>query len=179
MKTIYTIMVMTAILSIPIAFGTQSAMAGAGSTGTSATVTISAVCELTAPGTLPFAAGDPESNGVGQGVGETSAFNLANADGNLQSVVGVSGGNMANIVSLFQDVQSVGFTHYSTTQSSEAAGAGVTGKTALTGSSAPLTTIPAGSSQDTFWNLEIALDLDASFAGSAAQPITFDFTCIV
>jgi len=178
MKTIYTIMVLTAILSIPIAFGTQSAMAGAGSTGTSATVTISAVCELTAPSTLAFAAGDPETNGVGQGVGETAAFILGNVDGNLDSVVGVSGADMLDSVSPFDPVQSVGFTFYATTSSGEAAGAGVSGKTALTGGSIALTTITAGNSQNTFWNLEIALDDDATFAGTANQAILFDFTCV-
>ncbi len=169
---------MAAILSIPIAFGTQSAMAGGGQTGTTATVTIDAVCELTAPATLAFAAGDPEFNGIGQGVGETGAFQLGNADGNLDSVVTVLGANMFDVATSAIDIQDVGFTFYATTASNEAAGAGVTGKTSLTSAAATLTTITAGGTQDTFWNLELALDVTPGFSGAADQAITFDFTCI-
>lgn len=172
MKTIQTIMVVVAILSIPIVMGTQHAMAG--TTGTTGTVTITEVCELIVPGTLAFSSGDPVNNGPGVGVGETSAFVLSNANGNIFSDVDVSGSNWyaQGGTPPASDVMDVTNTKYSTTS-------GLIGtKTALTSSAAGLTVIPPGTTANTFWDLEIDLDIDLAFTGIAVEDITFEFACI-
>ena len=167
-------MVMAAILSVPMALGTQSAMAGGGSTPTTGSLAISAVCELSAPGTLTFNGGNPESNGLNIGTGETAAFVLSNANGNLDSVVTVLGSNWFDSAGSLgaDDVMEETHSRYDTTGTTA-----FTAKTQLTTSAAALTTITAGNTDDTFWDVEIVLDIDATFAGTANQNITFDFTC--
>lgn len=170
MKKIQILMVLTAIFSVATVMGTQQAMAG--TTATTGSVIIDPVCELTAPGTLNFANGDPLNNGAGVGVGETAAFVLSNVNGNLDSIVSVSGSNWyASIGDGTDDVMSVGNTKYDDVSGLIAA------KTALTGALAGITTVNAGSTQDTFWDLEIELDLAPSHTGAASQDITFDFSC--
>ena len=172
MKTLHTIMVLIAIASLPAFIGVQQAMAG--STGATGSVTISGTCEIVA-GSMTFAGGDPTldcatcgSPGVGQ-----LTVNLANTNGNLQSVTQVLGANWLDSQSPFDPVQDVSNTKFSATTGTFAS------KADLSGTLATLVTVPVASNSDTFWDVEIDLDLDGTFAGTANQAITFDFACIV
>jgi len=173
MKTIHMIFVLVALMSIPAYIGVQETMAAV--TAKVAEVTISQQCELTV-GAMTFSGGNPLTDcstcGGTAGVGQLTV-NLANTNGNFQSVTQVSGLAWKDAASPFPDVQTVGNTVFKTTTGTFAS------KAPLTGTLETLVTVAAGANTDTFWDVSIDLDIDATFDGTANQAITFDFACLV
>ena len=168
MKTIHTIMVLAAIMSVPMFFGTQ-AMAGV--TGATGSVTIAQVCELTV-GAMTFAAGDPISDGAGVGVGQLTV-NLENLRGNLNSVTDVSGINWAPQGG-GADVMNVEHTVWTNASNIVP----FAGKLPLSTIGVQIASVAPAANVDTWWDVEIVLDGTAGFSGVAEQAITFDFACL-
>ena len=165
------ILVLVAIISMPAYFGVQQAMAGF--TDETASVTVSGQCELTV-GAMTFAGGNPLTDCAAcgdPGVGQLTV-NLANPNGNLQSVTQVNGANWFDDTTPFGAVQSVGSSVFSATTGNFGS------KASLTGTLQTLVTVAPAGNSDTFWDVSIDLDLDPTFAATANQVITFDFACV-
>lgn len=194
MKTIQTIVIMSAILSLAGGLSMQSAFAGGSTTGLSASVTIDPQCELklaAATPSLAFGAVDPVANSAANGgasntqgppISDDGFLITLENGGNQNSDVVVSGDNWDDTPGIGGiEVMSAGKTKFSDT-------AGFIGsKLALPNAEAAqtpaaLTTVVAANpigTEDTFWDLDVDLDILPSFtSGALVQDIFLDFACV-
>ena len=192
MKTLQTIVIMSAILSLAGGLGMQSAFAGTGtSTPLGASVTIAGNCEVVIDGTTPslaFGSVDPVANSLanggasatGTGQQQQEGFLLIlNNGGNQDAEIVVDGDNWDAAGPV--EIMSAGQTKFSDDSGN------IGSKTALpnaedSATPLPLTVITPGTpdfgEENTYWDLDVTLDIDPTFtSGALSQVITLDFAC--
>ena len=193
MKTLQTIVIMSAILSLAGGLGMQSAFAGTGTvTPLGASVTIAGNCEVVLDGSTPslaFGSVDPVANSLANGGASATGTGQQQTDGFLLTLN--NGGNQAANIVVDGDnwdaagpveIMSAGQTKFSDTLGV------IAGKTALPNAEdveTPLllTQIEPGTpdfgQEDTYWDLDVTLDIDPTFVtGALSQAITLDFACV-
>jgi len=194
MKIIQTIVIMSAILSLAGGLGMQSAYAGAGTqTPLGASVTIVGACEVVVVSPLAFGSVDPVVNSFDDGGASITKGTPISTDGfkvtltnsgNQASNILVDGTNWDDGVGATPlEVMSAGKTKFSDTAGLIASKAALpNNETTPAETPAALIVIEPGTpdfgTEDTFWDLDVTLDLSVTFvSGALSQVITLDFAC--
>ncbi len=184
---------MSAILSLAGGLGMQSAFAGIVTvTPLGASVTIAGNCEVVLDATTPslaFGSVDPVANSLANGGASATGTGQQQTDGFLL-ILNNGGNQAANIVvdgdnwetGGVVEIMSAGQTKFSDTLGT------IGGKTALPNAETPETPVflteitpggPDNGVENTFWDLDVTLDLDPTFtSGALTQAITLDFACV-
>lgn len=193
MKTLQTIVIMSAILSLAGGLVMQSAFAGTTTeTPLGASVTIAGNCEVVldnATPSLAFGSVDPVANSAANGGASSTAGSPVNTEGFLL-ILNNGGNQAANIVVDGDNWEATGPVEVMSagqTKFSDVAG-NIGSKTALPNAEVPetpllLTQIDVGTpdfgTENTYWDLDVTLDTLPTFtSGALSQAITLDFACV-